>query len=196
MSLSASTFAYPITSPADTALAGGSVIDFSAQTIGRYTSLAIGDVTFTANDMDLSINDDYSNSYNTTGQYLSNENYSNNGFSSLNIDFAGGVNAFGFNWGASDYTWTLSVFDDMDVLIESTILPDTHESNSGEFFGIAANGIAYAVLTNNNSTYDWIFIDNFTTSTSAVPVPAAVWLFGSGLLGLIGLFRNKRDMAA
>jgi hypothetical protein len=31
-------------------------------------------------------------------------------------------------------------------------------------------------------------IDNFT---AAVPVPAAVWLFGSGLLGLIGIARKK-----
>ena len=28
-------------------------------------------------------------------------------------------------------------------------------------------------------------------STSAVPVPAAVWLFGSGLIGLIGVARRK-----
>ena len=27
---------------------------------------------------------------------------------------------------------------------------------------------------------------------SAVPVPAAVWLFGSGLMGLLGLARRKR----
>ena len=30
-----------------------------------------------------------------------------------------------------------------------------------------------------------------TTEFSAVPVPAAVWLFGSGLLGLIGVARRK-----
>ena len=30
------------------------------------------------------------------------------------------------------------------------------------------------------------------TSVSAVPVPAAVWLFGSGLLGLIGVARRKK----
>ena len=29
------------------------------------------------------------------------------------------------------------------------------------------------------------------TSISAVPVPAAVWLFGSGLLGLLGISRRK-----
>ena len=32
-------------------------------------------------------------------------------------------------------------------------------------------------------------------TVSAVPVPAAVWLFGSGVLGLAGLARRKRSMA-
>jgi len=27
--------------------------------------------------------------------------------------------------------------------------------------------------------------------TTVIPVPAAVWLFGSGLLGLIGIARRK-----
>ncbi|WP_426991129.1 PEP-CTERM sorting domain-containing protein [Methylomonas sp. CM2] len=30
------------------------------------------------------------------------------------------------------------------------------------------------------------------TSTPAVPVPGAVWLFGTGLLGLLGLKRRGR----
>ena len=29
---------------------------------------------------------------------------------------------------------------------------------------------------------------------AAVPVPAAVWLFGSGLLGLVGIARRKRSV--
>ncbi len=32
------------------------------------------------------------------------------------------------------------------------------------------------------------------SSVSAVPVPAAVWLFGSGLLGLLGIARKKRTL--
>ena len=32
----------------------------------------------------------------------------------------------------------------------------------------------------------------FTLSPSAVPIPAAVWLFGSGLLGLRGFARRKK----
>ena len=36
---------------------------------------------------------------------------------------------------------------------------------------------------------DFVKIDNIATT---VPVPAAVWLFGSGLLGLIGIARRKK----
>ena len=32
-------------------------------------------------------------------------------------------------------------------------------------------------------------------ATSAVPVPAAVWLFGSGLIGLLGLMKRKRQLS-
>ncbi|MGB7934539.1 MAG: PEP-CTERM sorting domain-containing protein [Gammaproteobacteria bacterium] len=30
------------------------------------------------------------------------------------------------------------------------------------------------------------------SDVSAIPVPATVWLFGSGLLGLIGISRRKK----
>ncbi|HEY9199297.1 MAG TPA: VPLPA-CTERM sorting domain-containing protein [Gammaproteobacteria bacterium] len=36
---------------------------------------------------------------------------------------------------------------------------------------------------------------NYANAYSAVPVPAAVWLFGSGLLGLVGVMRRKRTPA-
>jgi hypothetical protein len=41
-----------------------------------------------------------------------------------------------------------------------------------------------------------IFWDNIsiTADVAAVPVPAAVWLFGSGLLGLIGVARRKKTV--
>jgi len=34
-------------------------------------------------------------------------------------------------------------------------------------------------------------LDNVRVEVSAVPIPASVWLFGSGLLGLVGLARRK-----
>ena len=52
---------------------------------------------------------------------------------------------------------------------------------SGPFTGIRG----YIDIGSGNSMY--------VTSVSAVPIPAAVWLFGSGLFGLIGIaYRKKR----
>jgi hypothetical protein len=37
-----------------------------------------------------------------------------------------------------------------------------------------------------------IWGDSFTVGVSAIPAPAAVWLFGSGLIGLVGMARRKK----
>jgi hypothetical protein len=42
------------------------------------------------------------------------------------------------------------------------------------------------------TTSDFAIIPQTNLYTAAVPVPAAVWLFGSGLLGLIGAARRKK----
>ncbi len=38
----------------------------------------------------------------------------------------------------------------------------------------------------------WEMSGSYTTATSEVPVPAAVWLFGSGLVGLAGIARRRK----
>ena len=91
-----------ITSPGDTALDGATVIDFESQTMGTYVSLGIGDVTFTADDNHLRIDNTYAGQYSTLGISLDNGTYGDNGFSSMTIGFAGPVSAFGFNWGAAE----------------------------------------------------------------------------------------------
>jgi hypothetical protein len=57
-------------------------------------------------------------------------------------------------------------------------------------------GQTFATLDLTPGTYEWTWgsgasFDSFTLNVSAVPVPAAVWLFGSGLLGLVGVARRK-----
>lgn len=54
---------------------------------------------------------------------------------------------------------------------------------TGGFDGVDATKITQAAG-------QWSF-DGTTLSYSAVPVPAAVWLFGSGLLGLVGVARRR-----
>ena len=42
----------------------------------------------------------------------------------------------------------------------------------------------------NGSSFGLLAFDNIVVT--AVPIPAAVWLFGSGLLGLVGICRRTK----
>lgn len=48
------------------------------------------------------------------------------------------------------------------------------------------------LLNGSKNEFHWKFTDqNAVALPSAVPVPAAAWLFGSGLIGLVGAARRK-----
>ena len=66
--------------------------------------------------------------------------------------------------------------------------PDPSELDpSGPFLGAAK-----FATTGSASTYCADGIGECSDWVGAVPVPAAVWLFGSGLLGLIGIARRRK----
>jgi len=86
---------------------------------------------------------------------------------------------------------------------------DFHNATSGSLTGILLAGYSYR-LTFQQEILAFNIADNGATATGcltlsigdasanqcgvgAVPVPAAVWLFGSGLIGLIGLARRKSN---
>lgn len=77
----------------------------------------------------------------------------------------------------------LSVFDVNGSLLESV------QADEGFFVGIANPAIASATFsfTSTQSVSGFALDDVTIGSVSAVPVPAAVWLFGSTLIGLIGM---------
>lgn len=91
-------------------------------------------------------------------------------------------------------------------------------SNTGPFSNIQSYGYWSATeFAPDDTLYAWLFYmsDSYQSSAgyqgnayksynraawavqsgdvSAVPVPAAVWLFGSGLIGLIGVARHKKN---
>lgn len=59
---------------------------------------------------------------------------------------------------------------------------------------LGTNGAAADFNSNFTSfdDFDLMFGDWTSVEITAVPVPAAVWLFGSGLLGLVGMARRKK----
>ena len=67
-----------------------------------------------------------------------------------------------------------------------------------EISGVAPDNTARAqvmllhILTDGTPAGGSIFWDDASLEVSAVPVPAAVWLFGSGLLGLVGVARRRK----
>lgn len=78
-----------------------------------------------------------------------------------------------------------SAFDVNGALLGS----DSQTNVQGNTFILEYEGIHSVTFTGSGT----IALDDFVfNEVTAVPVPAAVWLFGSGLLGLVGIARRKK----
>lgn len=86
----------------------------------------------------------------------------------------------------------------------SIVTPHTFTTFSGDLlFDMRVTGdsvsvspsktITEATATTAKRDMDFSHISYAVWEVSAVPVPAAVWLFGSGLIGLIGVARRKKS---
>ncbi len=71
-------------------------------------------------------------------------------------------------------------------LVADTVVPVNYSPSQ---VGIGGNPMIAGPFPGYNANFD---ITSMTV-TSVVPVPAAVWLLGSGLLGLVGVARRKRS---
>ncbi len=91
---------------------------------------------------------------------------------------------FGGNGGAFDIVARDALGNTIDSYFGST--------DNGDFAGpLTLSGGGIRSLFWQDPGWNFAGIDNITISTSPVPVPAAVWLLGSALLGLSGLKRKK-----
>ena len=109
-----------------------------------------------------------------------------------------------FDWdGWSSFTINVAANEILDFSFTSAtahaLTPvDNASGTSLEGLGIMTDGnMSELVLAYNDNalgTGDSDFDDMLVRAEfSAVPVPAAVWLFGSGLLGLIGMARRRKQ---
>ena len=113
--------------------------------------------------------------------------FSDNGASYGPADGAGQVNML-FDWSVNV---NIPVTSDWDVTA-------TGNAN-GDTAAVAVNGAVITAASPAFPGFQPFFTGNLTKSVThtdgpppAVPVPAAVWLFGSGLVGLVGVARRRR----
>jgi len=109
-----------------------------------------------------------------------------------NDPFAFGTSLSFTAWESGTYFLTVSGFGNSP---EDAFGNNGYDSQfwSDEFFGL---GTPFDSFEGGSfASFDYNLSLNGTVATSAVPVPAAAWLFGSGLLGLVGVARRSRRNA-
>jgi hypothetical protein len=141
--------------------------------------------------------------YDSTGpgvtQYLNDPSLEGNASGSLRLDFVTPQTSLIFGVGLSTGQNVLSGLhvallgsggspvgsSSLDLLVGTSFIAENRYTYSGPAF-------SSAVLSFNNSAAPRFAIDNLTYTPSAVPVPAAVWLLGSGFIGLMGVARTRQ----
>ena len=121
-----------------------------------------------------------------TQGYLENINASDQPGS---IFFALDVSAADFSWRTNNGTTTFSAYND-NVLVEEFTADTNISLTSGRYFGF--ENILFDEIRFSITARDTLFTLDNLEYVSAIPVPAAAWLFGSGLIGLIGFAGRKR----
>ena len=118
----------------------------------------------------------------------------------LNIDLLNPVTAFGFDFVEPENDPNVN-FAFIDSTFEVTLLAGGSFVES--FTYNATNDIAAFVGVSSDVAFNRVeireiignpdneFFGQFYTSTSPVPIPAAAWLFATGLMGLLGLEKKK-----
>lgn len=98
--------------------------------------------------------------------------------------------------GSGDYTATNIASQNLTLTNNNWFILATNHNNSGWsgdiFSSCSANAGACTVIFGDGSV---LAVDT-QVAGPAVPIPSALWLFGSGLLGVAGIARRKEAKAA
>ena len=188
------------------ALSGpASTLGFDSTAVGTLipSGNSLGGVTFTYNisGLDMKVVNDFDTT--SPSNYLGLDDAGNFDLfiagDEFSMSFANPVNAVGLYIVSGD------------PLFAGDVSLDTNEGNAINSATVDVTlgdgGLAYYIglisdttFTSAGITFDAAAVETFlysvddiTTSVSAVPVPAAIWLFGSGVLGLLGLSQRRKQ---
>lgn len=86
---------------------------------------------------------------------------------------------------------------ELSYLLDLSLQPDAFSLATLEFTADAAGCAAFdlenIILSDQYGDEIWVVEDCGAVHVNPVPVPAAAWLLGSGLMGIVGLRRRKRS---
>lgn len=107
-------------------------------------------------------------------------------FASFLFDFD--VTSISFLYGGNGGDFEMFMLDGSGNVINSFYQASTSGSEPAGPMILMAQGTREIKW---RDTVSWAAIDNVNLDVTSVPVPAAAWLFGSALIGLAGIKRNK-----
>ncbi|WP_225307580.1 hypothetical protein [Nitrincola iocasae] len=99
-----------------------------------------------------------------------------------------------FNVSSTLVNWSLSIFDG----ITTTELTSNNDANTlvSSLFTMASGTVYNIIMTGTAAINSFTVGFSYPPEVSEVPLPAAVWLFGSVLLGGLALRRRKAQQVA
>lgn len=168
-------------------------IDFEGVTQGSYSTLTIGDVTFTADDNLFEITSA------SPGSPISGNTIFNYDTGYMIATFAGG-GATDFSIGVGDFNSDvdnsyLEAYDVFNNLLDSDYYQNPSSKNGGDFLSVAATSpISYVKFYDEAPFAGAVYWDNATYNlVSAVPEPStyALMIGGIGMIGFMAARRKK-----
>jgi len=172
------------------------IIDFSSIPTGEYTALDFGDAVLTytgGTDGLFEVQDSGTPGNPIEGNALKSFGLSP-GSEPFRLDFSGTVDSFSIgvgDFGADEDNTYLQAFGTGDVPLASDFYLNSALIFGGGTLSVAARGIEYVLFWDDNPQAGFVWWDNISYTSTVVPVPASLWLFGSGLLSLYGIASRK-----
>ena len=91
----------------------------------------------------------------------------------------------------TQYLYTFTVLKDDNLIMSLSGGAPVGNNVSTTMLNLIAGSYSAIVTGNAVGNFGGLYSVAMTAKPSAVPVPAAIWLLGSGLLGLVGIARRK-----